>query len=88
MRSHDVALASSVGLDLFSGSGRGKSKGTEDIHDQVDVDKLNRVEDSFLLEDVADKNEDEDGEVASDLELEEALNVHEDVAAPHDGFHG
>lgn len=87
-RGHEVALASSVGLDSVSWRSRGKSQGTKDIHDQVNVDELDRVQDRFLLDDVADQNDEKDGDVAGNLELEEALDVHENVTAPHDSLHG
>ena len=87
-RSHDVALAGSESLDLFNGLRGGEGEGTEDIHDEVDVDELDRVEDGLLSHAEADKDDNQNRKVAGDLELEEALDVHEDVTAPHDSSHG
>ena len=87
-RSHDVALTGSESLDFFNGLRGGEGEGTEDIHDEVDVDELDRVEDGLLSHAEADHDDNQNGKVARDLELEETLDVHEDVTAPHDSSHG
>jgi len=82
-------LASAVHLvgHLSVGAGGGESNGTEDVHDEVDVDELNGVEAGLGHGDGADHDYGNDGQVAGHLELDEALNVNVDVAAPHDGAH-
>ena len=85
--SHDVALAGGEVRQVCLRAGGSERQSTEDIHDQVDVDQLHWVESRLGHRDVTDDDNDKYTEVCSDLELEEALDVHVDVAAPHDGAH-
>ena len=64
-----------------------QGKRSKDVHDQVDIDKLDWVERRLCHGNIADDHDDNDAEVRGNLELKEALHVHEDVAAPHDGAH-
>ena len=70
--------------DRGKGRSCGKSNGSEDVHDEVQPNELCRSE-GWLCQ--GDGSQDESGhssKVASDLELEEFLNVGENVSAPHD----
>ena len=84
-RGHDLSR-SVVSFSSSGGSCRGESQGTKNVHNQVNVDQLSGVEDSLSLGGVADDHSNYEGEVAGDLELQEAAHVHVDVAAPLDGL--
>ena len=84
---HESALPSSKVHQVGLGPRRCERQGAKDIHDQVDVDELDGVESAFSQGHIADDHDDQNSEVGRDLELEEALHVHVDVTAPHDGTH-
>lgn len=78
----------SLGRTLFHYGGEwgssGKSKSRHRIHDHINPEKLNSVKRGFEQIDVPNENNNQATEVASNLELQESLNVCIDVASPHD----
>lgn len=83
----ELFLTSGVLGNVSRGAGGGKSQSAKNIHDQVDVDQLHSVETRFCHCAVADKHHNEYREVASHLELNEALDVQVNISAPHHGTH-
>ena len=87
LRGHDVALTSLVLGDVSGRAGRGQGQSSEDVHNQVDPDKLHWVQHRLSHRDEGNNDDNEHSKAAGDLELKESLHVHVDVAAPHDGAH-
>ena len=83
---HNVALTASEVSDFGSRTCGCKSESAKDVHDQVDPNEHHSIECRVGDRAVADDDGDKAGKVASNLELEEALNVHLNVAAPPDGL--
>lgn len=83
---HDIALTAPEVSNFSSGTSGCKSKGAKDVHDQVDPNEHHSVEGGVSDRAVADDDGDKTRKVASNLELEEALDVHLNVAAPPDGL--
>ena len=75
-----------IHLRLLGWTSRGEGESAEDIHDQVDVDKLRGIKCALSHGAVADDHDDNEAEVAGNLELQEAANVHVDVASPLNGL--
>ena len=61
--------------DVGGGTCRGECKGAEDVHDKVDPDEHHSVHCRVSSCAVADDDGDKYSQVASHLELEEALDV-------------
>ena len=87
VRGHESALAGAKVNEIGLWSSGSKSQRAKDVHDQVDVDELDGVQCTLSKGDIADDHDNENGEVCRDLELKEALHIHVDVTAPHDGAH-
>lgn len=84
---HNVALAGRELSKVRIGTSRSQSQCAKDIHDQVDVDQLDGVQSRLSQSQVTDDHNDKHAEVGSDLELKEALDIHVDVASPHNCAH-
>jgi len=86
--SHKTSLSTVLGVgNVGLGASSGKGEGSKNIHDEVDVDELDGVEARLSHSDVREHNNSENSQVAGNLELEESLDVHVDVATPHNSAH-
>jgi len=65
----------------------GQGESSESVNDQVDPQELSRADGRLSQVQVTDENGDENREVASDLELQETLDVGVNVTAEHNSVH-
>ena len=85
--SHDVALSGAEGGNISLRAGSSEGHSSKDVHDKVDPDELGGVKAGLSHGDLGHEDNDDDSEVARELELKETLNIHVNVAAPHNSGH-
>ena len=70
LRCHDLSLRGEVLMSDISGrTGSSKCKRTKDIHDEVNIDKLDGVEARFSLGSITENDHEHASQGAGDLEL-------------------